>query len=117
MSLSSRIRSILVICLILVISQAAAQWEITSLTSSSGLATSLVSGIFFEVERKNTNANCNVTWKEPNTPKAWSKCTDPMLRWRIAEYNDVSNLSIELVEVDLVTRYSFQIQIMPLKPY
>jgi hypothetical protein len=109
MSLSSRFRYILIICLILIISQAAAQWEIISLTSSSGLASSLVSSIFFEVERETNNANCNMTWKEPNTPKGWNKCTDPMLRWRIAEYNDVSNLSIELVEVDLVARYSFPI--------
>ncbi|CZR58050.1 uncharacterized protein PAC_07940 [Phialocephala subalpina] len=89
------------------------QWQVDYLLSHEMLSfgdTKFNSSITFSLSRGGsvlTNYSTNwINWPTPTIPKQWIKCEDPMLRFRIATFNDASNFTIEVVELEPVVSKS-----------
>lgn len=85
------------------------QWQVDYLLSHEMLSfgdTKFNSSITFSLSRGGsvlTNYSTNwIHWPTPTIPKQWIKCEDPILRFRIATFNDASNFTIEVVELEPV---------------
>lgn len=105
------LRSLVVVASI--VSSVTAQWQITELSTHEMTDTSAVkfnSTVDFSITRPGkTLTLCSTQWVHsptPVIPKSWIQCSnDPLLRFRIAVFNDVSNYTLEVVQVDPVKSY------------
>ncbi|KUJ15399.1 uncharacterized protein LY89DRAFT_670876 [Mollisia scopiformis] len=86
------------------------QWQVIELSTHEmreGGVVKFNSTVDFSLTRPGKDITpCSTTWTHyptPIIPTQWIKCeTDPMLRFRIAVYNDVGNYTLEVVELDAV---------------
>lgn len=81
-----------------------AQWQITELSTHE---MSNTSNVDFAIMRPGKDLTlCSTAWVNspvPILPKQWIQCIyDPLLRFRIAVFNDVTNYTLEVVELDPV---------------
>jgi hypothetical protein len=53
----------------------------------------------FTLKHDSSQTACSQSWDQYPIPNAWTKCQDPLVRFRIAQFTDASNFTFEIVNV------------------
>lgn len=104
--LSSSLTSVAVICtLFSLFAGTSAQWQLTSLASkemSSASTPQLNTSLAFTLQHASSQTSCSQNWAQypvAAVPTSWTKCQDPLVRFRIGQFIDASNFTFELMNI------------------